>query len=122
MISRVEQTFIEINVGKPTCSADHACITQITLTDLRMSASKPTVRCRCLISGRGWSPSKTRDWFEGSHTTLSSAQSAELCSGPWLAETIRRLVIEGFRFGLFTNCVDPIFFVLGSIFADAGRF
>ena len=51
-----------------------------------------------------------------------SASGAELCSIHWLSDSIRRLVVMRFLFGLFTTCKDTLFLVLGGIFADDDRF
>ena len=46
---------------------------------------------------------------EGAHATLSSATGAESFSVPWLSDSIRRLVVMLFSFGLYTTCVDNLF-------------
>ena len=102
MISRIEQTLL-VNLSVPLfMSVLHKWPWLISEYP---QASRVAGSWIC---GRGRSPSKSLDWSEGAHATLSSAPGAESFSVPWLSDSIRRLVIMLFSFSLFTTCVDHL--------------
>ena len=80
-------------------------------------ASRPSV-AGAWIWGRGRSPSRS----EGAHATLSSAPGAETCSVPWLADSIRRLVLCVSALAYSRPVWIPFCCFWEAFVADDGRF